>query len=227
MESEKIRQRIDALLSKTVENGATEEEEMSAMAKAMELISKYQVDMTKESAKKQGIKMDKIAFDLPLAQFAGFELLPAVGKAADVRGFKRGDGSFYFVGLEEDVAFAKWLFNNLVIHSVRSVNEWWRSPENYLPCSKITAGQRVRIKQSYIKGFALRCYQRAKEEKKKIESNGRSLVVVKSEAIDEFMTSNNIAPKEKKDRRGYVETALNSGYQKGAEAQLRKVEQVT
>ncbi len=229
-EEDKIRQRIEALLSKTVDKGATEEEEMAAMAKAMELIAKYQIDMTKEKAQKQGAVIDKIIFDLPLARFVAFALMNAIEVAADVKCFRRGEGNFYAVGLEEDVRLAKWLYINLTFFSIKSVNEWWRHPDNYIPSEDTTGAKRKRIKESFLIGFANRCYQRAREEKRKIEekiaSSSNALVVVKTDIINQFMSSNGIAPKSKKDKKSYIDSARIAGYKKGAEAQLGKMEKL-
>lgn len=226
MSSEAIRRRIDALLSKTRENGATEEEEMAAMAKAMELISKYQVDMTKERAKKTGVVVDKLSFTIPLAQFAAFEISSCVKIAADVVCFRKGNSNFYLIGLPEDVQMAKWLLLNLTTFAVSAVNDWWSNPENYIPSSKITGGERTRLKQSFIKGFADRCEIRAAKEKKRVASSSTSLVVVKEDVIDEFMSQNNIAIKTIKDKKQYDAYAKASGFIKGSEARIRKTEEI-
>lgn len=79
-------------------------------------------------------------------------------------------------------------------------------------------------------GFANRCYQRAREEKRKIEekiaSSSNALVVVKTDIINQFMSSNGIAPKSKKDKKSYIDSARIAGYKKGAEAQLGKMEKL-
>lgn len=225
----KMKERIDALLSKTVENGATEEEAMAAMQKAMELIAKYQIDMTEKEAREQGAIMSKISFKLPLAQFAAFEILYAVGQASGTRGFRIGKENFYFVGLEEDVKFALWLIQSLALFAVNAVNEWWKSPDNYIPSSQITGGERVRLKESFIKGFAGRVTVRVNEEKKKEKekaTTGTALVVVKDAVITDFFKNNGINPKSKSDRKNYSTQAKSAGFRKGAEAQLRKVEQI-
>jgi uncharacterized protein YnzC (UPF0291/DUF896 family) len=48
MDNEKIINRINNLLAKTVENGCTPEEAAAAAAKAQELIAKYQENFTSE-----------------------------------------------------------------------------------------------------------------------------------------------------------------------------------
>ena len=49
MAEDKVMRKIAPLLSKTIENGATEQEAMSAAKKAQELIAKYHIDMREYS----------------------------------------------------------------------------------------------------------------------------------------------------------------------------------
>lgn len=61
MAEDKVMRKIAALLSKTIENGATEQEAMSAAKKAQELIAKYHIDM-REYSDEESINREDIGF---------------------------------------------------------------------------------------------------------------------------------------------------------------------
>lgn len=113
-EQKKIATRIKALMAKTAENGATEEEALSAMQKARELMDKY--GLTKEQ-----IELDAATIDRHAIKRDNFKtyvikdhLLFQVARYCDCRGwFNRKEATITFFGTEQDRQFGAWLIESL------------------------------------------------------------------------------------------------------------------
>lgn len=87
-QKETIASRIEALLNKTVENGATEEEAFAAMEKASELMAKYQMNMTEVQLAAEGLVKSEVSFPTGLHEFFAFEVLSSVGRLTEVKEWK-------------------------------------------------------------------------------------------------------------------------------------------
>ena len=103
--------RIKALLAKTIENGATEAEAMSALAKAQEMMRAHGLD-------RDAIEAEAFIRDAFRKQASrGFcwvkDLGYAVGMFTGTFGWTRGPNTMEFAGRESDVIFASWLIDSL------------------------------------------------------------------------------------------------------------------
>lgn len=153
---QKLIARVQALLAKTIANGCTEGEAMSALAKAREIMAAHDVD------------------DADLA-FGGETVTQECREREDWHKFRRsialGVGAFtscqvwrgvldeiVFCGLQSDAIFAHWLLNTLSDHAERALADflaatstgWRRSP-------------RRRETDSFVTGFCNRLNARLEE----------------------------------------------------------------
>lgn len=228
--------RINALLSKTVENGATEAEAMNAIAKATELMAKYQLSWSELDLKEMTARSEKLTFDTPLKEFAARELVGSINQLCEVTILRRGKHTFFVCGLDEDIKMAIWMMNQLVDYSYNSVQQWWRSPEVFRDSSRVTAGERQKLKQSYVIGFSRRVMARVNEivqSRKQVRvdhSTSNALVPIasiKEDKINEMFANSGIKLKAAAPSRAKFDAfAKAAGYKKGGEAPLSKVEQL-
>lgn len=184
-QQKKIAARIKALMAKTAENGATEEEALSAMQKARELMDKYgltkeQIELDAATIDQQKVKRDNFKTFVIKDQIA---LL--VGRYCDCKVWlNRKEATITFFGTEQDRQFAAWLIESLDLF-VR--NQTIR----FMESAGFRNGAGPWDKQ---KGFMVGCIQRinhrlhllCEERQKQARPNGRgtSLVVVKMSLVN-------------------------------------------
>jgi hypothetical protein len=111
---EKLLAKIRALFSKTVENGATEAEEMAAAEKAHELVEKYQLDLGAEELKKEGFKQNHIKMaDRTQFTFAR-RIMWGIDDFCEVKTWTMLGGELFVIfGLTSDVEFGSYLVESL------------------------------------------------------------------------------------------------------------------
>lgn len=223
--------RINALLSKTVENGATEAEAMLAVEKATQLMTKYQLSLSELELREKGAIIKKLNFKNPMQVFAAWNLMNSINLVCEVTSFRQGKEDYFIVGLEEDVKFAEWLFKNLVEFGYNAVQTWWKSPEVFVESSM--AVNRQKLKLSYLVGFAVRISSRAMEissariMQKQQHSTSNALVPIssiKKEKINDLFKQNGINLRNIVDRqKSFDKEAKMAGYKKGDEASLARI----
>jgi len=229
--------KINSLLSKTVDNGATEEEAMAAMAKATELMTKYEFNMTQAQFESQGL--DKVVIILGknlVYNNAGWALAYWISKLTETKVWKQQQpGAIVFFGLKSDIAFAEWIYKTLCTWCSNEADHWWKSPLNYIPSSEITGAERAKLKVSFAAGATSRINKRMAEEIElrktaRRENNagqtGNALVViedVKKRIIEEgFAKTGMRLNKSSSGRRNYVDVAHRAGYVAGDNASWGK-----
>jgi hypothetical protein len=175
--------KIKALLSKTTENGATEQEELAALAKARawmdaHVVTEAELQLTKEelailreeapgTADPHGIK---------------FALSYGVAKYTDCtiwRNHKSKGGGLVACGLPADAQFATWLLD----HLTRFVKA---ELVNYLMGNVATGMTRRRAISGFVIGITDRIGERLIELCKPApaaSANSRALVVVKQQVV--------------------------------------------
>lgn len=229
---ETIAARIEALLNKTTENGATEEEALMAMQKASELMAKYQLNMTEVQLAAEGLTHCAIEFKSSLEEQLAFKLCLAIGAATETRvwridGFGSVRPKFSFFGLRSDVDFAEYLLKTLVQFAMSDVAIWWRDPANYV--SGVPAGERARLKLSFLHGFALKVSERVRAMNNGLverdsSRSGKGLVplsTAKKSMIDEKLIDKKFRSAGA-DRKHYEQEAVHSGWQRGDSASLNR-----
>jgi len=101
--------RIRALLSKTVENGATEAEAMSAAAKARELMDKHRLSMSDVEIQAEPIVIEDERRPNKNRVAAVDYAVNGIKAYCGVEGWRRGE-SYRFLGLAADVEMARYLY---------------------------------------------------------------------------------------------------------------------
>jgi hypothetical protein len=215
--------KVRGLLAKTVVNGCTEAEAMTALAKARAMIDAYEISETELALTKQEkavlrqYGMDdrhdiKRFLSMAVAAFAGIKTWRNAGPPRQKVGLT-------LCGLSADVDFAEWLINHL---SQFVANELTA----YLFRSAVPKGQRRRI----INGFTLGCctrindrlYALARESERTqratLQSRALVLADIKREAIKETMTAAGIRLTQTTTRRKSDPDARGAGAMAGDRA---------
>ncbi|MEI7606973.1 MAG: DUF2786 domain-containing protein [Rhodospirillaceae bacterium] len=185
---EKLKARIQALRSKTVENGCTEEEALSAAAKVADLLDQYDLSLTDielreepceraefETRRKQGIPLDAC--------------IPAIAEFTDCKVWREknqlGEFRFVFFGMRPDVAVAQYLCELIDVAMLTEVERFKRTAgyRRYHP------NDRRAVSTSFLHGMAssiaakLRAMKVQRDTAHKV--TGRDLVVVKSAVVED------------------------------------------
>jgi Protein of unknown function (DUF2786) len=109
--------KIKALLSKTTENGCSEQEELAALAKARALMDAYEVtEADLQLAKDEGAILRKEPPGARDPRGIKYRMIWAVSKFTDCkawRQWRREGGGLVFCGLPADARFATWLLDHL------------------------------------------------------------------------------------------------------------------
>jgi Protein of unknown function (DUF2786) len=172
--------KIRALMSKTVENGCTEQEALAALAKARALMDAHEItdselQLTKEES--AVLRREPKGSKDPHGIKRG--LAVAVSKFTDCRCWRSADG-LTFCGLPSDARFATWLLDSLttfvrgelVNHLMTDISA---GADRRVVCNSFAAGCTSRISARLVELIA--------GSAAVANSNGRALVVVKSQAV--------------------------------------------
>ena len=189
-DKQKIAAKIAALLSKTVENGATQEEAMMAMQKASELMNKNQLTMTSVELEAEGLSRVEVTFESSHANYFAFSIISSIASLTETRMWRQTDAvngklvdKYVIFGLKSDIDFADFLLNNLTRFACKDANDWWVKPENYI--SGVPAAKRAKLKISFLCGFSLKITKRIREllpeqQKRDNERSKNGLVALNS-----------------------------------------------
>ncbi|MGB3833779.1 MAG: DUF2786 domain-containing protein [Mesorhizobium sp.] len=182
-QQKKIAARIKALMAKTTAAGATEEEALSAMQKAREMMDKY--GLTKEAIEQDAATIDRqsIKRDNYKTFVIKDHLAMQVARYCDCKVWmNRKEGTMTFFGTEQDRQFAAWLIESLDLF-VRN------QTVRFMQDSGFRNGSGPWDRQ---KGFMVGCidrinrrlHQLSDERNRQKAGNGRSLVVVKMQLVE-------------------------------------------
>jgi len=184
---DKLKTRIQALRAKTIDNGCTEDEALSAAAKVAELLDRYDLSLTdveiRESSCEQRTFETFRKKRIPLDDCIG-----AIAHFCDCRVWREktptGDPRYVFFGLRSDIEAAHYL-TELIDSAVRSelgryktapAYQRFRHQERHLANASFTLGMVASIADKLTAMKAGR--DRANSEA------GRDLVVLKSAVVD-------------------------------------------
>jgi hypothetical protein len=186
-DKEKYALLVKALLAKTLANGCTEEEALTAAYKARELMAKYQLTMADIDVKKEGAAhVEREGFANSPEMHVIITLYPVIGKFAECRAWQNQGGyKVNFVGMASDVMFCEWLLDMLCEFVYRNAKEYMK----IYPRGNIGATKRAKV--SFMIGCAERIRDRMYEEiaKRPKPIPGTGLVVVKDALITEKMNA--------------------------------------
>ena len=177
---EAVSARIRALLSKTVENGATEHEAMAAASKARELMDRYRLTLTDVEIAAEPIEGIDVERD-PANCWDGISAYCGVKCWAHWVG---GAKKLRFFGLRADTEMAKYL-SEMVSGAIRVECERYKRTDDY----KASRGGRAAT-SAFRHGMAQRINARLHQmaratDKTAMTGSGTALVVVKGAAVAE------------------------------------------
>jgi hypothetical protein len=187
-EIDKLKARIQALRAKTIDNGCTEEEALSAAAKAAELLDRHDLSLTDIEIREE--PCERAEFEtwrkkrIPLDGCVG-----AVADFCDCRVWREknatGEFRYVFFGLRSDVAVARYL-TDLIDTAVRTELGRYKTSREYL---RFRYNERHMANASFALGMvssiATKLAAMKTERDAANRSTGRDLVVVKTAIVDE------------------------------------------
>jgi hypothetical protein len=186
-----IIEKIKALLAKTVENGATEAEMLSALAKASAMKDAYDIsDADVQTAKDEAAMLHADAPDLRDPHQIKWRLSGGVAAFCNVAIYRsRGETGLKCIGLPSDVQFAMWLLDSLADFVFTELYA------HLIGCLAPQSERRI-IKRSFVEACCEKISDRLAElvehSKAASTANGRALVIVQDAAIKAFMKDHDI-----------------------------------
>jgi hypothetical protein len=186
-----IIEKIQALLSKTTENGCTEAEMLSSLAKASAMMDTYDItDADVQFAKDEEAMLHADPPDLSDPHKIKWRLGGAVSEFCNVQIYRsRGETGLKCIGLPSDVQFAMWLLDHLADFVFGELYA------HLIGCLAPPSERRI-VMRSFTEGCCDKISERlaelAERSKAARTSNGRELVVVKDSAIKAFMKEHDI-----------------------------------
>jgi hypothetical protein len=186
-EREKILERIRALLSKTVDNGCTEQEAISAAEMVSKLLDKYDLsasDLEKEEPSDFARKGSPIVDDIDDRLW---KPASAIEMLTGTR-YWRGDGMLVFFGRSSDVEIAEYILK-ICERAMRTASERYeRGIALYRPSLRRSK------RMAFLDGMAdsLRSKLEAIHAARRAQATGRALVLAKETVVDDEMARRQI-----------------------------------
>ena len=184
---DKLRSRIQALRAKTIDNGCTEDEALSAAAKVAELLDRYDLSLT--DVEIRGAACERRSFEtyrkkrIPLDDCIG-----AIAKFCDCRVWREkneaGESRYVFFGLRADIEVAHYL-TELVDAAVRTETGRFKTSREY---QKFRHNERHLANSSFSLGMVASIADKLmamKADRDHVgETTGRALVMVKASVVE-------------------------------------------
>lgn len=189
----KVKARIRALASRTVERGCSEAEAMVAAAKVGELLDVYGLTMSEVELREEACIQRTMVFDDPRRQAMNW-LFPALLRFTGCRGWTVGRADYVIFGLEPDVQMAEYLMQ--VVAGALSWEEvlyrqspdYARSrvpPQSALRSFRIGFADRVAARLDEIGAHRRATEQAAQASAMPAGAGGTALVLLKERKIEE------------------------------------------
>ncbi len=188
----KVKARIRALASRTVERGCSEAEAMAAAAKVGELLEVYGLSMSEVELREEACAQRVLVFADPRRQAMNW-LFPALLRFTGCRGWTVGRTDYVIFGLEPDAQMAEYLMH-VIANALSWEEQEYRSSPDY-------ARRRARAQtalRSFRLGFADRVSSRLDELASERQGanrqgqadatpggTGTSLIVLKEQKIEQ------------------------------------------
>lgn len=196
---DKMVEKVRALLAKTIDNGCTEDEAMSAFDVASRMMDEYEI--TEDDLKLEGetaIIGESVVKD---TQAIRWKLCYAVSKFTETYGF----GNRYVVkyaGLKSDVDFAIWLTEALAAF-VKAELKSYMWANGY---QSLQGNMRHKVINSFVIGCCTRINSRlmALVRARKVTEMSNALIVSKQGLIDQAIAGCNIKDVEKRGRKNKI-----------------------
>lgn len=170
---EAIINKIQNLLERTTENGCTEAESLTAIKKAGDLMTKYNISLEQITDYKEDYILDFI--DTGKKKIDNYNcLLPKIERFTDtliyIQAYRRETRKYFFFGAKKDVIFAKYLFLMLE-KSVKFQLETFKKSDAY---KKSPSHGRILV-NNFLHGIIFRVGERMDIIKEKILRDAGSI----------------------------------------------------
>ena len=185
-ERKKMIERVKALLSKTVDHGCSEEEAAAALAKAKEMMDKYDIDHA--DIHFGGEQCETEGYDWINRNVAPRYMASAIARFCNCKVWNVMTGQrtrrIDFFGLESDVIMAKWLLGALDAFVDRQTKAFIHKH------SHKSAHEKRQLRNGFVLGCCNRINERLDALAEQSYTNapfdgGQSLVVVKNAMVEE------------------------------------------
>jgi hypothetical protein len=187
-ELDKLKTRIQALRAKTIDNGCTEDEAVSAAAKVAELLDRYDLSLT--DVEMREVPCERLEFEtwrkkrIPIDGCVG-----AIAHFCDCRVWREknqaGESRYIFFGLRSDIEVAHYLAE-LIDAAVRSELGRYKTTAGY---GRFRHNQRHLANASFALGMVASIAEKLTAMKagrdQANQSTGRGLVVLKAAIVDD------------------------------------------
>jgi Protein of unknown function (DUF2786) len=179
---QKMLDKVRAILSKTMNNGCTEDEAMAALAKARELMAAYDIDESELSHPQdhEGAAICKTQkgdlYDIRK------HLCMSVARFTRCKAWsgRKQNYAVGFAGLESDVLFATWLLETLQKYVLRAMNQ------HHAERRAMNLDNPRIIGASFVMGCVARISERLRELTP-VEPIGKGLIVSRNALIKQVM----------------------------------------
>ncbi|MEM1118900.1 MAG: DUF2786 domain-containing protein [Bacteroidota bacterium] len=171
---DKIKSKINALLTKTQDNGCTEAEAMAAIKMARKLMENYFISES-DLLKKEKCVLESVPY------VTGYWLfINALAETFDCKTYKSGKEIFYF-GYEQDVQMCLY-FNDYIIRSCRAAIANYKRTEAYLLEKQFTSSRRLTggFRNGFLNSIAQRLTEMYQERKNQVRL-GHGLINLEKE----------------------------------------------
>lgn len=218
--------KINALLNKTTENGASEHEAMTALSMAQKLMEKHMIESYELNENSKDLKCEKFEVEMFKTGYDTTSINGAIADCFDCKcWWNRHRGTVTFFGYGSDAHLASYFYNfinNAIVIESRKYKHGLEFIE-----SKIKGYHTKTIMASFRKGMMIRIIQRLVDLKRERTSNvlkktGTDLVVVKSETVKDEFKGLELKLKTKKSTLDDVQcfSSYEKGYEKGNKVNL-------
>lgn len=234
-----VKKRIHGLLQKTVDNGCTKEEAISAAEKAGELMDHYNLQMSDIQIRDEKCLTRHIPTGqhnrggmddccIGLAKFCDLKIWFSKGWKHAIDPAKR-QSNYAVFGLEADTEMFAYLYAVIDGAMKRELADFKKNDERY-NAEHVDGGWRRSMTSGFQKGMAaeisdrLRTMKKAREAKvRELRTTGTDLVVIKMERVNEEFKTAGIRLRTNHSRRSYGDGgARSAGHKAGSRVHLGK-----
>lgn len=223
-EKKAIKAKINALLAKNVENGATEAEANMALEKAQELMTKYMIAQSELEIK--NTKCLRLEVPIYPSNYNLYFIHKPIAELFDcivwLVGKHKTKRAIYF-GFEEDTELASYFYNYLCRMIVTEAAAY-KQTDQYKKLANKSHGRTVIA--DFIQGIQFRLIERIDElvaQKRKTvqESSSCDLVVVKSNVVNQEFADLGVPIRRKSVKSRCTDTtAYKAGHKRGNEVAI-------
>jgi hypothetical protein len=219
---EKLVDKVKAILAKTTENGCTDEEALIALGKARALMDTYEIsdDELQLSREEKAILHNESEADARDTHEIKWRFGRGIGRFCNVKIYRDGSKTgLSFIGFKSDIDQAVWLLDHLAdfVHD--------KLFEFLLDCLAPEGKERKQEIRGFVIGITERINSRLMKMCDPVQDGHykvQALVVIKEQAIEDFMKAEGICLRTSRSSAGFSEDAFASGQSAGDRADFAR-----